>query len=124
MTGTVLVVDDDHHIRDVTRVLLESHGYQVLTAGSGAEALTRMREAGGAIDAALLDLGLPDTSGVDVFHALQELRPRLPVLIATGHSSDEARALFGSTQPSGYLTKPYRLEELVAQIDSMARGAA
>ena len=120
---SILVVDDDHNVRDVTRLLLESSGYDVLTADSGAAAIARMHEAGERIAAALLDLGLPDASGVDVFHALRELRPGLPVLVASGHSEDEAQALFGDTQPAGYLTKPYRLDELLSRVQSMATQA-
>ncbi len=83
-TALVLCVDDDAAVLEVTRKLLESAGYRVLSASSGAEAL-RITD-GSAIDAAVLDYSMPGMNGGELAARLRELHPQLPIIFYTGSS--------------------------------------
>ncbi len=94
--STVLVVDDDPDICEVTQLTLEAQGYRVLTAGDGTEALALLQR-GERPSLILLDLMMPQMSGAE-FRAEQLADPklaRLPVVVLTGdgHAVDKAQAL-------------------------------
>ena len=110
--ATVLVVDDEPHVRDVTARALGLSGYSVLTAESGSLALDLYREHAGEIDCVVLDLAMPGMDGVQTFDALRALRPDARVLVTTGSGAAEAAARFQGRAPAGFLRKPYMLPEL------------
>jgi DNA-binding NtrC family response regulator len=82
MRKRILVVDDDQSIRDSLQKVLQEAGYQVVLAAGGLEAGMRFEPE--QIDLVLLDLGLPNQSGWDVFEALTTRYPFVPVIILTG----------------------------------------
>ncbi|MBI5169899.1 MAG: response regulator [Candidatus Eisenbacteria bacterium] len=122
MSGTnaalVLVVDDDVPIRRFLRAGLESAGYRLIEAATGADAL---REASTrAPDVVLLDLGLPDLDGFEVVKRLREWT-RLPVIVlsARGQEQDKIRAL--DSGADDYVTKPFAMGELLARVRAALR---
>ena len=117
--ATVLVVDDEPHVRDVTARALGLSGYTVLTAENGSLALDLYREHADEIDCVVLDLAMPGMDGVQTFDALRELRPDARVLVTSGSGAAEAAARFDGRGPAGFLQKPYMLPELRAAV----RGA-
>ncbi|MGC4122595.1 MAG: response regulator [Myxococcales bacterium] len=119
----ILVVDDEPLVLNVTRPLLERAGYSVLTAASGAEALSILEKERSRIGLVLLDMVMPGMSGAEAFRRLRGLRPDLRVLLVSGYAdSEEARALLREPHV-GFLAKPYRLEELSAKIrDVLGQG--
>jgi CheY-like chemotaxis protein len=91
--GTILVIDDEEWVLELARVFLERGHFDVVTADSGREALEILRgEVGKTIDAVVLDLTMPDLDGQETFLEIRALRPRLPVIVASGFS-EEATAL-------------------------------
>jgi signal transduction histidine kinase/ActR/RegA family two-component response regulator len=80
--GTVIVVDDEPHLREVTRRILEHAGHRVADFGSGSEAIAHLREH--PADILLTDLGLPGMSGWEIAVAAHEVRPTTQILMATG----------------------------------------
>jgi len=124
-TATVLVVDDEPHVRDVTARALGLSGYSVLTAESGSLALDLYREHAGEIDCVVLDLAMPGMDGVQTFDALRALRPDARVLVTTGSGPAEAAARFQGRAPAGFLRKPYMLPELSEAVrDALGTSAA
>jgi signal transduction histidine kinase/ActR/RegA family two-component response regulator len=115
--ATVMVVDDDEAIRDLTREMLEQAGFAVLTACDGVEAVKLLRDTTVPIDSVLLDMTMPRMSGEETFAALISIRPDLPVVVTTGFSEQDALAKFGDPGPAGFLQKPYRLSELVEALE-------
>src|SRR5206468_1017606 len=83
---TVLMVEDDDVIRDALTYLLVSEGYLVLGARSGHDAIGVVKAPLSPIDVAVLDINLPDVSGVDLCARIRELHPHLPVIVCTGES--------------------------------------
>ena len=114
----VLVVDDEPNIRRALRVWLSDHDYQVRLASTGEEALDLV--AAGRPDVVILDLMLPDMSGLDVCRSLREWSP-VPIIIlsARGDEDDKIQALDAGADD--YLTKPFGLGELLARIRAALR---
>jgi PAS domain S-box-containing protein len=109
---SILVVDDDPDIVLGLQDFLDHHGYRVNVAYTCAEALTAAR--GRHYDAVILDLSLPDGDGFGVLRTLQELDPRLPVIILTAFTTTERTVGSLSEGAFAYLTKPYNRDELIA----------
>jgi two-component system KDP operon response regulator KdpE len=116
--STVLVVDDDPHVRRFLRTTLAGHGHAVAEAGTVAEAIDAIRRVRPSI--VLLDLGLPDGDGLAVLRALPaEDRPPVIVLSARGQEGDKVIALDAGAED--YLTKPFGASELLARIRVVLR---
>jgi DNA-binding response OmpR family regulator len=118
MAATVLLVEDEHKLRDLVRSYLERAGFTVLSTGTGAEALTLA--ASGSPDLVVLDLGLPDIPGETV---ARELRAAggVPVLMLTAKSSEEDRIRGLELGADDYLTKPFSPRELVLRVQAILR---
>jgi len=117
----ILVVDDEPQIRRALRVGLAGHGYDVQLAGSGEEALDLAAVA--PPDVIILDLMLPDLSGLDVCKGLREWsQAPIIVLSAKGEERDKVEAL--DLGADDYLTKPFGMDELLARIRAALRRTA
>ena len=119
--ANILVVDDDTNICDVVREALEHCGHFVTTAHHGREGLQRLVEA--PFDLVLLDLRMPVLGGFETLRSLRTtLKLAVPVLILTGYASLES--LFECTELgiSGYLPKPFRLDELETKVKQVLDG--
>jgi two-component system, OmpR family, response regulator len=122
MSKRVLIVDDDASIRDSLKKVLAGAGYEVVLAASGLEAGFRFNPA--PIDLVLLDLGLPEESGWEVYHRLTTHYPCVPVIIITGLPNQSrtalaagAGALFEKPVEAPALLK--RIEELLSESTSL-----
>ncbi|MBI2388751.1 MAG: MASE1 domain-containing protein [Deltaproteobacteria bacterium] len=120
----VLVVDDEQGIRSVARTLLTAEGWDVTVASDAREAQQRVNDAG-PFDVVLLDVTLPDGSGVDVHQSLRARDPSLPVVLMSGYSD---RLLAGrALDDVRFLQKPFRGPELLGAlreaIAARSRGA-
>ena len=113
----VLIVEDDVANRDVMQLVLESAGFSVTTAGTGAEALERVSQE--APDAVLLDLGLPDQPGEAVSAAIRaRLAPAPRIIITSGMLLDSHdAALLGA---DAVLRKPFGPDRLIEIVRSSA----
>ncbi len=117
----VLVVEDEPQLMRFLRATLPAHGYRVVEARSGAEALVEASTRGP--DLVLLDLGLPDLDGVAVARRIREWSA-LPIVVisARGQERDKVEALDAGADD--YLTKPFGTEELLARMRVALRHAA
>jgi len=110
---TVLLVDDQEAVLQATTRILEAEGFEVAAALSGADALDILRERGTDVGFVLLDVVMPEMDGVETFRELRQLRPDLPIVLASGLSEQEVLERMGGVRPTGYLKKPYRHAEVV-----------
>lgn len=115
--GNILVVDDDDLLRESIRVRLQQDGYQITVAGNGEAALSTATRT--PPDLVLLDIGLPDSDGLDICRALQRDR-MVPIIFLTGRSS-EIDKVSGLALGDDYVTKPFSLMELEARISMVLR---
>ncbi len=118
MSPTVLVVEDESKLRELIRSFLEREGLTVFTAASGSEALALATHA--EPDLVVLDLGLPDVSGLDLVRELRRGSDVL-VLILTAMSSEEDRIRGLELGADDYVTKPFSPRELILRVLAMLR---
>ncbi len=114
----MLVVEDDHGLRDVLCRGLRSHGFDVRAAVDGAMAL-RMTDP--EPDAVVLDVGLPDADGRDVCAAMRSRGVRSPVLFLTARTGVTDRLSGFAAGGDDYVSKPFHLSELVARLEALLR---
>jgi PAS domain S-box-containing protein len=113
--GTILLVEDDAIVRRVAVAGLQQCGYQILEAGSAAEALDRWNAANGAIDLLLTDIVLPSgVSGQMLAEQLQQRRADLEVIYTTGYSPEIVSGKLQVKRGHNYLPKPYSFADLAA----------
>ena len=110
--GTILVVDDEPMVCDLARRALERRGYHVLVASSGAEAIDLVRSHGDRIRLAILDQAMPGMSGEDTLPEMRKLQPDLNVVVSSGYSETQALRVFRGVRLSGFLQKPYTVQDL------------
>ncbi len=110
--GTILVVEDEEMVLDVTRSMLDKLGYNVLAAGNGAEALRQAENFDGDIDLVLLDIMLPDMGGRDVCAGLLESRPNISIIVCSGYSLNGPAQEILNQGARGFLQKPYTMASL------------
>jgi DNA-binding response OmpR family regulator len=109
--ATILVVDDEPVVLDTVRDGLTAHGYQVLSAASGNEALQVSQAHQGSIALALVDVIMPGMSGPEVAQRLHAARPDLKVLFMSGFST-EVVVVHGLDAGDPLLVKPFSLDTL------------
>ena len=113
----VLHVDDDPDIRLMISASLQEFGYVVATAGSNAEALTLVGEL--KFDLFILDVRLPDGTGIELCQKIRELQPGVPVLYYSAYASDEEQEAALSVCGDAYLKKPVSMRKLEQTITSL-----
>ncbi len=113
---TILLVEDEDTVRDLTRDILEAHGYTVLEARHGAEALRISEQHSGAIDLMLTDVVMPEMGGREVAERLAVRRPETKVLYMSGYT-DSAVVHHGVLDAStAFLQKPFSATVLVRKL--------
>ncbi|HYM00767.1 MAG TPA: PAS domain S-box protein, partial [Blastocatellia bacterium] len=121
MTGhgeTILLVDDEAAIREITRNVLESCGYRVLAASDGAEALALYAEHRDTIKLILVDIMMPLMDGLSMIRALRRLDRDVKVIASTGFESRKTAIECMDLDISCILSKPYTAEKLLGEISS------
>lgn len=118
----ILLVEDNTTIRDAFAILLAESGYRVLEAGTGAEALERATR--DLPDLILMDLGLPDFSGLEVTRRLRAHGPTrdIPVVALTGRALETDQAACLAAGCTGYLSKPVDTRKLLRTIPEYLRN--
>lgn len=115
----ILIVDDDPEIRNLLRRYLEGQGFRISTAADRRECESRVRD--GNPDLLVLDVMLPDGSGLDICRTLHETRPDLRVILLTALKEDVDRIVGLELGADDYLGKPFNPRELVARIKAVLR---
>jgi DNA-binding response OmpR family regulator len=123
-SGRILLVDDEKAVLEVTRMILEHFGFNVLTARGGQEACIVFEEHAAEIQVVVLDLTMPDMSGVEVFKRLRLHRSEVPVLFASGYTENSMPAELANQPCTGFLQKPYQAAGLLAKVQTLIRPAS
>ncbi|GAA2553851.1 response regulator transcription factor [Pseudonocardia hydrocarbonoxydans] len=117
----MLVVEDDDLIGPGLLRALKAGGYDAERVDDGTAALDRVRA--GAVDLVLLDLGLPDADGIDVAREMLTAQPGLPIVMLTARSEESDVVAGLHAGAVDYVTKPFRLAELLARVQAHLRAA-
>jgi two-component system, cell cycle sensor histidine kinase and response regulator CckA len=111
-TETVLFVDDEDMIIEVAEELFDQLGYEVLTAGSGKEAIEIFEEKKKHIDIVLLDMIMPNMSGGDTYDRMKAIDPDIKVLLSSGYSINGQATEIMDRGCNGFIQKPFKMKEL------------
>ena len=115
----ILVVDDEPDLRDVLRILLEANHYRVTEAANAEQALARV-QSDRTIQLVLLDVMLPDLSGVEICRRIREMT-NIPVIFLTALSKDQDKAQAYRSGGDDYLAKPFSYPELISRVKALIR---
>jgi PAS domain S-box-containing protein len=119
-TGTILFVDDEPGLRTIAQSALEEHGYGVLLAENGQEAIAVLKKHP-EVRAVVVDLAMPVMSGDTAVPIMRSLRPEIPMILSSGYSESGALERLGANVVEEFLEKPYRPGMLVAKVDEVLR---
>ena len=117
----ILVVDDDREIRTLLGRYLDGQGFRVSVAADRSECDEKL--AAGHFDLVVLDVMLPDGSGLDICRALRDRKPHIPVILLTALKEDVDRIIGLELGADDYLGKPFNPRELTARIRAVLRRA-
>jgi nitrogen-specific signal transduction histidine kinase/CheY-like chemotaxis protein len=118
----ILVVDDEEVVRECTARMLRRKGYRVATCKDGAEAVDYYRKSWQHIDLVILDMNMPVMNGHDAFIAMRGINAGIRAMLATGYSLDDNAQKILDEGALSYLQKPFRIDELVVQIERALGG--
>jgi two-component system response regulator PhoP len=118
----ILLVEDEAPLRETLAARLKREGYAVDAASDGEEGQYMGREV--PFDLAIIDLGLPKLSGMELVRDLREQQKKFPILILTARSSWQDKVEGLKAGADDYLVKPFHVEELLARINALLRRAA
>jgi len=114
--GKILLVDDEQMILDVGQAMLEKLGYNVTTSKGGEKTIEWVKNMGNEIDLVILDMIMPVIDGEEVFDYIQKTCPDLPVLLSSGYTIEGKAEAIMQKGCSGFIQKPFTLNELSRQV--------
>lgn len=106
-SGTILVIEDEESVMGIARQMLQRLGCRVLEATTGKEAINVIESSDGDINAVLLDIGLPDMEGSNVFSIITKVHPEIKVIVCSGYSIDGPVQNILDAGAHGFLQKPF-----------------
>ena len=115
----ILLVEDEENIREVVKLNLELEGYEVVEAGKGKEAMKYFHEQH--FDLAILDVMLPEVSGLDICEQIRLTNSEIPVIFLTAKDAPADRIAGLKKGADDYLTKPFELEELLLRCQKLLK---
>ncbi|MDA8210317.1 MAG: sigma-54 dependent transcriptional regulator [Clostridia bacterium] len=110
MAATILIIDDEEHMRWIIEKALTRENYRTVSAANGSEGLATFADR--SPDLVLLDLKLPDMDGVEVLRAMKQEQPQVPVIMITAHGTVETAIQAMKMGAADYISKPFDMEEL------------
>jgi PAS domain S-box-containing protein len=113
---TVLVAEDNASLRTLTRIVLESFGYRVISAVDGEDAITKFTENSESIGLALLDMIMPKKNGKEVSDAIIKVNPGVKVLFSSGYTMDIIKSEGSSAIDFDFIHKPYPPKDLLIKV--------
>ena len=118
-TGTILVIEDEEHLRRMLLDTLAAAGHTVEGAANGLEGLARFQR--GTFDVVVTDLSMPECSGLDVTRAVKKMSPTTPVVMITGWGDVMSPERMGSSGVDLVLVKPFKMERVMSVLaDALA----
>jgi CheY-like chemotaxis protein len=114
----IMVIDDEPMVNMLASEMLTGAGYRVVSALEPFRALEIFGKIGNDIDLVVLDFTLPIMDGSEVFHELQKLRPKVPVMLSSGFAEQKTLSAMLARGLRGFLPKPYTEEKLLNQVRS------
>jgi len=116
---TALIVDDEEIMLDIESFMLQKIGFNILKAGSSAEACQLYEDKKEHIDIVVLDMIMPDENGAKTYKRLKKMNPDIRVLVSSGLERDGNIDEILNDGQNGFIRKPFQFEEFTNNIDAM-----
>jgi len=126
MSKKVLIIDDEAEIRRNLTFGLMQEGYECIACPNGLSAIHELndsREKGTGFDFLITDIFMPDIDGLKILKVIKREFPELPVLVITGFGDEELKETALSEKNTGFLDKPFEIEDLVNALNELSAGA-
>ncbi len=123
-TREILIVDDQNAVTSLLARYISKLGLVPLTENSGADALTLLESKGGAIDAVILDVSMPDMNGVECLRKIRAAYPDLPVIMMSGYWEESIGGQIRAGDIVGFLNKPFTVDELVDRLQKASERSS
>jgi DNA-binding response OmpR family regulator len=120
MVCVILIAEDEVMVRNLVRHLLTAEGHEILAAADGYEALELSRKYDGTIDLLITDVKMPRMDGLALIEKLRKERPKIRILVMSGHASEELR---GPKAGFDFLRKPFPPGVFRAKVREVLEGA-
>jgi two-component system cell cycle sensor histidine kinase/response regulator CckA len=120
--GTILLVEDEEGLRSLNARGLRSRGYTVVEAANGVEAVEVMDERSGDVDLVISDVVMPEMDGPSLLKVLRERNPDIKIIFVSGYAEDAFEKSLPENQRFSFLSKPFTLAQLVAQVKETMTG--
>jgi two-component system, cell cycle sensor histidine kinase and response regulator CckA len=120
---SILIVDDELAIQEVTSTVLETFNYKTIVASSGAEAIDLYTQRHQEIQVVLMDLMMPNMDGITAARQLQQLNPRVKLIFTSGLLSSDRVAQIAELGATSFLAKPYSPQELLDTLQQVLLGS-
>ncbi|PKL16110.1 MAG: hypothetical protein CVV49_17950 [Spirochaetae bacterium HGW-Spirochaetae-5] len=117
----ILIIDDDINIIANLRDILSELGYGVHSAAGGIDGITIFRENYNLIDLVIVDMIMPDISGIETIIFLKDIKPDIKIIVSSGFNNEETNGRISNLGISGFIQKPFRMDELSRLIHSLLR---
>jgi PAS domain S-box-containing protein len=121
--GTVLVVEDEPVVRDMTSQLLSRSGYQVIAVASGAEAMTRLAVVEASIDVLITDVIMPNMSGIELAELVMDRYPHVGVVLLSGYTAETLNIERVTTRGATFVSKPVTSNQLLQAVHRAVASA-
>ncbi len=115
-TENILIIDDEVSVCEIAKDMLSNLGYTITFVHDGKAGTELYRTRRGSIDLVMMNMNMPLMGGRETFRQLKNINPHLPILIVTGHGRAVVDESEWSSEISGYLQKPFQLEELATKV--------
>jgi DNA-binding NtrC family response regulator len=116
---TILIVDDEVKMRALLSLCLTRHGFSILEAGCGEEALRICKESEGPIHLLLVDVVMPGMSGVELAPQIMAMRPDIKVILMSGYRDDQIFLNAALNPNTPFFHKPFTLEALIEKVQEL-----
>jgi DNA-binding NtrC family response regulator len=110
------VIDDEEIVLQTTRLILQKHGYRVLTAANGKSGMEAVEKHKEELSAVILDLTMPVMSGEEALKHIKQIAPQLSVILSSGYGASEAASVFGENNPASFLQKPSTVPNMLLTV--------
>ena len=118
MSCKILVVDDEAYLRDMLNRVLQRGCHEVALVASGEEALEHLAES--SVDVVITDVVMPGMGGFELLRRVKALYPAIRVIVLTGYARRQSISDFLLYGADGYLSKPFQVDALLAEVDRVA----
>ncbi len=117
----ILLVDDETVLRDLLTVILKKEGYTVTSVENGKEALFKIKKNPDFYDLIVMDMVMPEMSGINSFDAIRSISPQMKVLFMSGYFQEQYLKDFEDSRTTGFIKKPFRNAAFLEKVQEILR---